>query len=92
MYTIHISLITFSTTAPLWGKEKVCTGFWWGNLRKRDHLENPGLDGRIILKLGLKKMGCEGMDWSDVAPDRDRWRALVKVIINLRVPKYAWNF
>jgi len=27
----------------------VHTGFWWGNLRERDHLEDPGLDGRIIL-------------------------------------------
>jgi hypothetical protein len=25
-------------------------GFWWGNLRERDHLEDPGLDGRIILR------------------------------------------
>jgi hypothetical protein len=26
------------------------TGFWWGHLSERDHLEEPGLDGRIILK------------------------------------------
>jgi hypothetical protein len=26
----------------------VYTGFWWGTLRKRDHLEDPGVDGRII--------------------------------------------
>jgi len=30
---------------------ELCTGFWWGNLRERDHLEDPGVDGRIILRL-----------------------------------------
>jgi hypothetical protein len=29
--------------------------FWWGNLRKRDHLEYPGVDGRIILRWILRK-------------------------------------
>jgi hypothetical protein len=32
------------------GRGEACTGFWWGNLRKRDHLEDPGLDGRIIIR------------------------------------------
>jgi hypothetical protein len=32
------------------GREGVCKGFWWGNLRQRDHLEGPGLDGRKILR------------------------------------------
>jgi len=31
------------------GRGEVYTGFWWGNLRERDHLEEPGVDGRIIL-------------------------------------------
>jgi hypothetical protein len=31
----------------------VCTGFWWENLRERDHWEDPGVDGRIILTLIL---------------------------------------
>jgi hypothetical protein len=29
----------------LWGKGEVHTGFWWGDLRETDHLEDPGLDG-----------------------------------------------
>jgi hypothetical protein len=32
------------------GRGEVCTGFWWGDLRERDHLEDVGVDGRIILK------------------------------------------
>ena len=32
------------------GRLEIYTGFWWGNLRERDHLEHPGLDGRILLK------------------------------------------
>jgi hypothetical protein len=36
----------------------VYTGFWWGNLRGREHLEDPDIDGRIILKMYLQKLGC----------------------------------
>jgi hypothetical protein len=32
------------------GKREVHKSFWWGNLRKRDHLEDLGVDGSIILK------------------------------------------
>jgi hypothetical protein len=32
------------------GRVEVYTGFWWGNLRERDHLEDPGVKGRVILK------------------------------------------
>jgi hypothetical protein len=32
------------------GGGEVYTGFWWGNLRERDHLEDPGIDKRIILR------------------------------------------
>jgi hypothetical protein len=33
----------------------VYTGYWWGNLRKRDHLEDPCIDVRIILRWIFKK-------------------------------------
>ena len=48
----------------VWGKGEVRTGFWWGDMRERDHLEDPGVDGRIILKLIFKKWdGGHGLHW-----------------------------
>jgi hypothetical protein len=37
------------------GRGQVYTGFWWGNLRKRDHLGDPVIDGRIILRWVFRK-------------------------------------
>ena len=49
----------------------VYIGFWWGNPRERDHLEDASMDGRIILKRIFRKWDG-GMDWIDLAQDRDR--------------------
>jgi transposase len=59
----------------------VCTGFWCGILREIEHLGDPGIDGRIILKMDLKDVGYDGMDWIELAHVTDRWRALVNVVI-----------
>ena len=47
------------------------TGFWWGNLRERDHLGDPGVDGRTILRWIFRKWDGGSLDWIDVAQDRD---------------------
>ena len=38
------------------------------------------------IRMVLKEMGGEGIKWSDMAQDRDKWRAVVKMVMNLRVP------
>jgi hypothetical protein len=38
------------------------------------------------IKMDLQELGCGCMDWIELAQDRDRWRALVNVLMKLRVP------
>jgi len=67
----------------MWYMWRVCgtgelhTGFWWGNLKERDHLEDLSIDGRIIFEWIFKEQDWEGVDWIDVAQDKDSWRAVL---------------
>jgi hypothetical protein len=47
-------------------------------------LEDPGLDGKIILRWIFRKW-FGGMDWIELAQERDRWLALVNTVLNLWV-------
>ena len=59
-------------------KGEVCTRFWCGNMRERDHWGDQEVDGRIILRWILRKM--------ELAQDRGSWRALVSTVMNFGVP------
>jgi hypothetical protein len=44
------------------------------------------------IKMDLRGIGWDGMDWINLAQDRDKWRALLNTVMNLRVPQNARNF
>jgi hypothetical protein len=49
-------------------------------------LGKPRLRWQDNIKVDLQEVGFEGVDWINLAEDRDRWRALVNAVMNLRVP------
>jgi hypothetical protein len=54
-----------------------------------DHSEDLGIDS---IKIDLKVLRLEGVNWIHLAQDRGRWRALVNMVMNLRVPQKTGNF
>jgi hypothetical protein len=50
-------------------------------------LERPRRRWEDNIKMDLREVGCGGANWIDQAQDRDRWRALVYTVMNLRVHK-----
>jgi hypothetical protein len=59
------------------GKEEMHTRFWKESLREKEHLEDIRVDGMISLRIGR-----DGLDWTDVTEERDRWRAVVDNVMN----------
>jgi len=54
------------------GRGEADRGFWWGNLRKRDHLGDSGLDGKIILRWIFRKWDVgvwTGSSWLKIGTD-----------------------
>ena len=49
-------------------------------------LERPRRRWADNIKMDLQEAECGGLDWIELAQDRDRWRALVSAVMNLRVP------
>ena len=59
--------------------------FWWRNLRGKRQLGRTRHRWEDNIKMDLQEMG-RGMAWIDLDQDRDRWRPLVNVVMNLRIP------
>jgi hypothetical protein len=68
------------------GSSRGVCGVLVGNPGGKRPLGRPRSRWEDNIKIDLHEVGCEGMDWIDVAQDRDRWRALVKRVQNPRIP------
>jgi len=82
-----------------WARHVACTGkgrgmyrVFVGKTEGRRSLGRPRCRWEDNIKMDLQEMRCGGMDWIEVAQDRDMWRALVNVVMNLQVPQNARNF
>ena len=71
---------------PVWGKGEECTGCWWGNPGGKRPLGRPRRRWEDNIRIDLQEVGLGYEDWIGLAQDRDRWRALVSAVRNLRVP------
>jgi len=71
----------------VWGRGEGCTGVVVGKPEVKRPLGRPRRRWEDNIKMDLQEVagGCE--DWVELAQDRDRWRALVGTVMNLRVPK-----
>jgi len=67
----------------LWGREEVHTGFWWGSTKDRDHAQDLGVVGRVMLDGSYRNLvgGCI----LDLIQDRDRCQTAMNAEMKLRV-------
>jgi hypothetical protein len=69
----------------VWGRGEVYTGFGWENLRGRRPLRRSRRRCEVNVKMDLQEVG-RGIDWVDLAQDRDKGRALGNAVMIFWVP------
>jgi hypothetical protein len=72
-------------------EDRLCRALVGKHERNRP-LRRPKRRWEDNIKMDLQEVGWGGMDWIDLAQDRDRWRAVVNAVMKLGVPYSAGNF
>jgi hypothetical protein len=67
------------------GERRGVYKIWVGIYESNRPLGRPRRKWQDNIKMDLQEVECEGMDWIELAQDRDRWQALMYAVMNLRV-------
>jgi hypothetical protein len=68
-----------------WERGETCTLFWWESPKEKRPLERPRRRWEDGIRMDLRDIGWGGVEWIRLAQDRDRWRAVVSAVMNLRI-------
>jgi hypothetical protein len=68
------------------GERSDAYGILVGRPERKRPLGRPRRRWKYNIKMDLQEVGRGSMNWTDLAQDKDRWRALVDMVMNLRVP------
>jgi hypothetical protein len=68
------------------GRRRMHVGYCWKIKKEGDHWEDQDVGGWTILKICLREIEWDCMDWINLAHDGEQWRDHVNKVMNLRVP------
>jgi hypothetical protein len=68
-----------------WERKGICTMGFDGKPEGKRPLGRPRRRWKDGIRMDLREIGCGSVDWIQLVQDRDRWRALVNTVMNLRV-------
>jgi hypothetical protein len=66
-------------------------GYWWGNPEGKRSLGRPRRKWMDNIRMDLREIGWDGVDWIDVSQDTGQWRAFVNTVMNLRGSTKCWE-